>query len=101
MNVKLSGSQRLVKVSVPQKFKVSTLTGGIQVPASFGDLEDFNEQNLSDKSVIMYDATTQKYTTVNVDELLSAAVTGGLPSDFKDQLDTDLDDRIDLDGGGF
>ena len=92
MNVKLSGSQ---------KFKVTTLTGGIQVPVRFKDLSDFNGQNLSDKSVIMYDAETQKYTTVNVDELLSAAVDGELPSDFKDQLDTDLDNRIDLDGGAF
>jgi hypothetical protein len=37
---------------------------------------------------------------------LSAAVTRytdspGLPTDFKDQLDTDLDNRIDLDGGTF
>jgi len=94
-----------IKVSGPQKFKVTTVSGGIQVPASFGDLEDFNEQNVKDKSVIMYDAATQKYTTINVDELLSAAVTDtespGLPSEFIDQLDTDLSDRVDLDGGSF
>ena len=75
------------------------------MPATFGDLEDFDEQNVTDKSVIMFDASTQKYVAVNVDELLSAAVTDtgspGLPSDFIDQLDTDLDDRVDLDAGSF
>ena len=67
------------------------------------ELLDVDLSGASDKYVIMYDATTQKYTAVNPDVILSAAATEnsspGLPSDFKDQLDTDLDDRIDLDGG--
>ena len=108
MNVSVSGPQTFtVSLKKPDEnnFKIATISGGVQVPASFGDLDDFNEQNVRDKSVIMYDAATQKYTTVNVDELLSAAVTDtsspGLPSVFIDQLDTDLDDRIDLDAGTF
>ena len=69
------------------------------------ELLDVDLSGASDKYVIMYDATTQKYTAVNPDVILSAAVTEnsspGLPSDFKDQLDADLDDRIDLDAGIF
>lgn len=49
----------------------------------------------------MYDAATQKYITVDPDTVLSNAVTGGLPSNFVDKLDVDLDDKIDLDAGGF
>jgi len=108
MNVSVSGQQTFtvsLKQSQENNFKVTTISGGVQVPATFGDLEDFNEDDVKDKYVIMYDAVTQKYTTVNVDTLLSAAVTDtespGLPSDFIDQLDTDLDDRIDLDAGTF
>lgn len=109
MRVSVSSSQSfsvsLKQSSQQDSFKVTSLSGGVQVPATFGDLEDFNEENVTDKSVIMFDAATQKYVAVNVDELLSAAVTDtvspGLPSDFIDQLDTDLDDRVDLDAGSF
>jgi RecA/RadA recombinase len=42
---------------------------------------------------------------LNPDEVLSAATTEpiqpGLPADFENQLDIDLDDRINLDAGGF
>jgi len=108
MKVSVSSAQTFtvsLKQSQENTFKVATISGGVQVPASFGDLDDFDERNVTDKSVIMYDASTQKYVAVNVDELLSAAVTdtgsSGLPSDFIDQLDTDLDDRVDLDAGSF
>jgi hypothetical protein len=54
----------------------------------------------------MYDASTQKYTAVNPDDVLSAAsstelTAPGLPTDFVDTLDVDLDDKIDLDAGTF
>ena len=87
-----------------QKIRVSTISGGIQVPAEFGDLADFDATGLSDKYVIMYDAATKTYKAVNPDEVLSASAATefqqpGLPSDFVDTLDSDLDDRIDLDAG--
>jgi hypothetical protein len=95
-----------VKITTKSNFKVQTTSGGIQVPAQFSDLSDFDTSSgLYDKYLIMYDAATQKYIPVNPDEVLSATVTDtrspGLPTDFKDQLDTDLDNRIDLDGGTF
>lgn len=102
-----------VTISSPQSFsisltqsqentnKVSAINGGVQVPATFGDLIDFNDQNVGDKSVIVYDSATQKYTTLNIDELLIDTVSDGLPNEFVDQLDTDLDNRVDMDGGEF
>lgn len=77
------------------------------VPATrFEDLIDFNDQNKNDQYVIMYNATTQKYELVNPDKVLSSAavtelIQPGLPSDFNDTLDVDLDNRIDLDAGTF
>jgi len=95
-----------VKLFSPQKYKVSVSSGGIQVPANFEDLLNFDYTDKNDKYVIMYDASTQKYTLVNPDEVLSAAsdtesIQPGLPGDFINTLDIDLDDRIDLDAGEF
>jgi hypothetical protein len=50
----------------------------------------------------MYDATTQKYKAVSPDFVLSKSVEdSSLPADFVDQLDVDLDNKIDLDAGTF
>jgi len=54
----------------------------------------------------MYDSVTKKYRAVNPDTVLSAASTTestqpGLPSNFINQLDNDLEDRVDLDAGSF
>jgi hypothetical protein len=58
--------------------------------------------NVQDGYVLMYDAERQKYVFVDPDVLLSKAVEDDfLPDDFLDKLDTDLDDRIDLDSGEF
>lgn len=81
----------------------ATVASGVIMARTLSELLDVDVSNVGDKYVIMYDSATGKYTTVNPDEILSAIVTEpsspGLPTDFKDQLDTDLDDRIDLDGG--
>jgi len=69
------------------------------------ELLDVDVSGVSDKYVIMYDATTQKYTAVNPDEVLSAAVTEetqpGLPQIAITNLVTDLTDAGITDGGGF
>ena len=94
-----------VKINSSPKIKVQTNIGGVQVPAQFSDLSDYNPSNLHDKYIIMYDAVTNTYIPVNPDVVLSAATTEpispGLPADFENQLDVDLDNRIDLDAGGF
>jgi hypothetical protein len=87
-------------------FKVSVIPGGPMVPAAFEDLINFDYTNKSDKYVIMYDSSTQKYKLVNPDEVLSASsntetTQPGLPNDFVNTLDVDLDNKIDLDAGNF
>jgi hypothetical protein len=101
-----SGNNFSVRLKTTQRFNVDVKIGGTQVPAQFSDLSDYNAAGLQDKYLIMYDAATQKYIPVNPDVVLSAAavtepISPGLPADFENVLDVDLDNRIDLDAGGF
>jgi hypothetical protein len=51
---------------------------------------------------LTYDATQQKFVLVPADNILTtAAVDAQLPDTFITQLETDLDNTIDLDGGSF
>ena len=68
------------------------------------DLADVSVPNLptKDQYVLTYDANLQKYVLVPADQVLqSAADDSSLPPEFVDQLDIELDDRIDVDGGEF
>lgn len=82
-----------------------TVTQEKTVVAEFlSDLADVAVSNLpaSDKYVLTYDASLQKYTLVPADQVLqSAAEDAQLPQEFVDQLDVELDDKIDLDAGEF
>jgi len=106
MNVILTNSNSyIVKVNPnnPSNFKASQ--GETTVANQFADLADVDVSGVSDKYVLMYDSTTQKYKMVNPDDVLSASVTEpvspGIPEDFIDELDEDLNDRINLDAGNF
>lgn len=97
-----------VKIQPSQSLKVVSVIGGLQVPAKLQDLFDVNidTNNKKDKYVLMYDVTLDKYKLVNPDEVLSASSSTettqpGLPGDFVNTLDVDLDDKIDLDAGTF
>ena len=73
---------------------------------NFNELLDVDVSNVRDKYVIMYNSNTGKYIAVNPDDVLSASSTTettqpGLPANFVNTLDVDLDDRIDLDAGTF
>lgn len=72
---------------------------------TLGDLANVNDLTVLDKYVLMYNSDTRTYETVNPDEVLRASVTEeteeGLPDEFLDQLDTDLDNRIDVDAGEY
>jgi len=61
--------------------------------------------NTTNNYVMVYDAVQKKYKFVNPDVVLSAAATEptspGLPQSFIDELDVELDNLIDVDGGGF
>jgi len=93
-----------VRVASKSKIK-ATVASGVIMARNLNELLDVDVSGVNDKYIIMYDASTKKYTAVNPDDVLSAAATEpiqpGLPSDFKDQMDIDLDNRIDLDAGTF
>ena len=100
-----SYSVRLNTYNPTPKFKVTVSAEVSQVAGSFSGLGDVDTTGVADKYIIMYDATTQKYIPVNPDEVLSASVTDsvspGIPDVFVDELDIDLDNKIDLDAGSF
>ena len=92
----------LVRRSGTQKFTVTQEK--TVVAENLSELADVSVSDLagSDNYVLTYDATLQKFVLVPADNVLSSAVEDDqLPDDFTNQLDTDLDDKIDLDGGTF
>jgi len=91
--------------SQAQKIK-ATVASGVVMARTLNELLDVDVSGVKDKYLIMYDSATGKYKAVNPDVVLSASSTTettqpGLPTVFKNQLDVDLNNRIDLDGGGF
>lgn len=100
-----SGNNYLVKQSLPSNYKVSTNYNITVMPQNLKDLSDVDITIENDKYVLMYDGLSGKWKSVNPDDVLSAAVTDpispGLPANFENQLDVDLDNRIDLDAGTF
>jgi hypothetical protein len=96
----------LNNVLLPKKLSeaLNQLTNDIQ-NITLNDLADVNTFGVKDKYLIMYDSEVSTYRVVNPDEVLRAAVLEttqpGLPNEFLDQLDEDLDNRIDFDGGEF
>jgi hypothetical protein len=63
--------------------------------------------NTTNNYVMVYDAVAKKYKFVNPDVVLNTAASAtepvqpGLPQPFIDALDVELDNLIDVDGGGF
>jgi hypothetical protein len=109
-----------VSVSSPYNFTVKSLQSkkyktslnfNIEImPQSLDELADVQlSGNNYNGYVLMYDSVSGKWVDKNPDEVLSAAtteldanrITTTLPTDFETKLDIDLDDRIDLDAGGF
>ena len=106
IKVTQSTSSYSVKVKTASKLKVSVSPESGSMPNNLSQLLDVDVSGVGDKFVIMYNASTGKYTAVNPDAVLSAAAvtettTVGLPQNFIDTLDVDLDDKIDLNAGSF
>ena len=59
-----------IRVKSKQNTK-ATVASGVIMARTLQELLDVDVSGVSDKYVIMYDATTQKYTAVNPDEVLS------------------------------
>jgi hypothetical protein len=94
-----------IKTSKPIQYKAS-LSNFIDMPQQLENLTDVEISGNNDKYVLMYDASTNKWRDVNPDMVLSASsntetTQPGLPGDFVNTLDVDLDNKIDLDAGGF
>jgi hypothetical protein len=93
-----------VRLSSSSKLKARVLSG-VVVARKLEELLDVDVSNVKDSYVIMYDKNLEKYVAVNPDKVLKKAVVEpeqpGLPNVFLDELDVQLDNRIDLDGGNF
>ena len=103
IKVTQSTSSYSVKIQAPIKFNVQVTGEAGSVAGSLTDLDDFDPSGVQNNYIVMYNAATQKYVTVDPDVVLSSAVTTnqGLPQEFIDKLDVDLDNKIDLDAGTF
>ena len=100
-----SGNNYSAKFSQPSNYKTS-LSYNIEImPQTLDELTDVEISGNNDQYVLMYDAASGKWRDRNPDEVLSAATNEpnqpGLPADFENQLDIDLDNKIDLDAGTF
>lgn len=103
--VSLSTNSYSVKFKAPQKYKISVSAEAGSVAGNLSDLSDVNVSGIQNGYLLMYNAPTGQFVAVNPDTVLSQAATEpvspGLPADFEAVLDVDLDNRINLDGGGF
>jgi hypothetical protein len=77
-------------------------------PASFmenesdlGKLGNVDTTNLQDGEVLMYNQNEQKLEFVNPDEVLDKAAVDGLPDDFVTEVQTDLDNKFNVDFGEY
>ena len=99
--VSTSTNSYSVKQSSTPDFKVSAILGsGASEVANLSDLNDVNVSGIQNGYVLTYNSSTGQFVAVNPDNVLSNAVTGGLPTVFIDELHDDLD-KIHLDAGGF
>ena len=90
-----------IQVRLKSKSKINVRTR-ISTPENLSGVDNVDIENVQDGYILMYNDELQRYGFVNPDVLLSKAVEDNfLPSDFLNKLDTDLDDRIDLDAGEF
>lgn len=101
-----SGYNYSVKKTKAEDYKIGLSNIYQLEPVELDQLTDVEISGNNDKYVLMYDAPSGKWKDRNPDEVLSAAsntetTQPGLPNDFVDTLDVDLDNKIDLDAGTF
>jgi hypothetical protein len=104
-----SGNSYSVKLSETPRYKVNQSYVVEVMAQNLNELADVQISGTNDKYVLMYDASIGKWKDVNPDTVLDAAAATettqpglvGYATAFLDRVDIDLDDRIDLDAGGF
>lgn len=109
MNYKVQVAGNVTNVKVKTDYSKKTkavVASGVIMARTLDELLDVDLSGVSDKYVIMYDASSQKYKAVNPDDVLTAASSTeisqpGLPNEFVDIIQDDLDNKIDLDAGSF
>jgi hypothetical protein len=92
----------LVKRSGTKKFTVTQEK--TVVAENLSELADVSVSDLpgSDKFVLAYNASLAKFELIPADSVLTnAAADAVLPDSFVNQLDVELDNKVDLDGGSF
>ena len=92
----------LVRRSGTKKFTVTQEK--TVVAENLSELADVSVSDLagSDKFVLAYNASLAKFELIPADTVLTnAAADAVLPDSFVNQLDLDLDNKVDLDGGSF
>jgi hypothetical protein len=89
-----------IKLSRTSSVKVKTQ---IAIPESLSGVDNVDVSNVKDGYVLMYSEELGRYAFVDPDDVLikSTITNEGLPEDFLNTLDVDLDNRIDFDGGEF
>ena len=102
--ISVSSNSYSVKQKSSGNYKVSAILGsGASDVANLSDLDDVNISGIQNGYVLTYNSSSGQFVAVDPDNVLSNATNTntGLPQDFIDQLDIQLDDKIDLDAGGF
>jgi len=102
-NIKVQ-PQNTLKVTVGPTPVTKVVSSQIGVAGNLlRKLFDVDDTGLQDNFVLQYDAASQKFKFVDPDQVLSDSVPGGIPGEFINVLDTNLDrvDNIDFDGGNF
>jgi hypothetical protein len=98
----IDGNEKIKKIVEGNIIVNDTATVGIVDSENLDGLGNIDITNVQDGYVLMYDLDSNKYIFVDPDDVLSKAVQDdSLPEDFLNQLDIDLDDRINLDSGEF
>ncbi len=106
-DIRIRVQQQNIKVRVGQQnaIKVVSSLDGSNSSLSLSSLSDVDTSSVSDKYLLAYNSSTDKYEFINPDEILISAVTEpnqvGLPTTFINALDVDLDNKIDVDAGNF
>ena len=91
----------IIRVGVSPKPKVK-ITTKIPVPESLSGIDNIDIENVKDGHILMYDDQSKRYKFVDPDVFFNkAAENNNVPSNFIDQLDQDLDNRINFDAGQF
>ena len=98
----IDGSSKIKKIVEGNIIVNETASIGIVDSDNLDGLGNIDLTNIQDGYVLMYDHDQNKYVFVDPDVVLSKSVKDdSLPQDFIDQLDVDLDNKIDVDSGEF